>query len=66
MVKAFEVEAKPFVLEAFSKAEKVPSSMGKITKKMLKNVADDIGLVYDEKQISFTKKLMTAYLEKLG
>jgi len=38
--------------------------MTKITKKALKHLADDLGLSYDDKQISFTKKLMTAYLER--
>ena len=66
MVKNFEVEVKPFVLKDFTRVEETSGSMEKITKKMLKNLADDLKLEYDEKQIVFTKKLMTAHLEKLG
>lgn len=36
--------------------------MNKITKKELKNLADELGLVYDDSQIVFTKKLLNAYL----
>ena len=66
MVKNFEVEVKPFVLKDFTRVEETSGSMEKITKKMLKNLADDLKLEHDEKQIVFTKKLMIAHLEKLG
>lgn len=36
--------------------------MNKITKKELKHLADDLGLVYDDSQIVFAKKLLNAYL----
>ena len=66
VVKNFEVEVKPFVLKDFTRVEETSGSMEKITKKMLKNLADDLKLEHDEKQIVFTKKLMIAHLEKLG
>jgi hypothetical protein len=65
VVKSFEVEVKPFVLEEFTRVKESAGSMKNITKKMLKQLADELELEYDDKQISFTKKLMTVYLEKL-
>lgn len=40
--------------------------MKKLTKKMLRNLADQIGLKYEDEDIDFTKKLMTAYFKKIG
>ncbi len=54
----------PFVLDDFMQVKQRHGSMTKITKKSLKNLADDLGLSYDDKQIGFTKKLITAYLER--
>ena len=64
VVKASEVKITPFVLDDFIQVKQMHDSMTKITKKALKHLADDLGLSYDDKQISFTKKLMTAYLER--
>ena len=64
MVKASEVKVTPFVLDDFMQVKQRHGSMTKITKKSLKNLADDLGLSYDDKQIGFTKKLITAYLER--
>ena len=62
IVKANEVEVKPFSLDDFTQHKVQYSMMNKVTKKELKNLADDLGLVYDEVQIVFTKKLLSAYL----
>jgi len=62
IVKADEVEVNPFILDEFIQHETQHSMMNKITKKELKNLADDLGLVYDDAQIVFTKKLLSAYL----
>jgi len=64
VAKASEVKITPFVLDDFIQVKQMHDSMTKITKKTLKHLADDLGLSYDDKQISFTKKLMTAYLER--
>lgn len=62
MVKADEVEVKPFILDDFIQHKVQQSMMNKVTKKELKNLADELGLVYDDSQIIFTKKLLSAYL----
>ncbi|MBT8344640.1 MAG: hypothetical protein HKP62_02095 [Sulfurovum sp.] len=62
VVKANEVEVKPFILDDFTQPKVESSMMNKITKKELKNLADDLGLAYDDAQIVFTKKLLSAYL----
>ncbi len=62
VVKADEVEVKPFILDDFIQHEVQQSMMNKVTKKELKNLADKLGLVYDDAQIIFTKKLLSAYL----
>lgn len=64
IVKASEVEIKPFNLHAFTTIKETPDKMKKITKKMLRELAQRLELDYNDKQITFTKKLMTAYLER--
>ncbi|HHD79909.1 MAG TPA: hypothetical protein ENK98_09820 [Epsilonproteobacteria bacterium] len=66
VVKSSEMEVKPFVLDDFIQVKQMHGNMSKITKKDLKHLADDLGLKYDDKQIGFTKKLITAYLERQG
>lgn len=70
MVKKSDVEVKPFSLDDFIQDKEQPivrdSSMKKLTKKMLRNLADQIGLKYEDEDIDFTKKLMTAYFKKIG
>ncbi|WP_373033058.1 hypothetical protein [Sulfurovum sp.] len=62
IVKANEVEIEPFILSDFIQHKAAHSMMKKVTKKELKHLADNIGLVYDDAQIVFTKKLLSAYL----
>ena len=62
VVKAHEVEVKPFVLDDFIPKDPLKGMSEKITKKTLKRLADGLGLTYDEAQIVFTKKLLNAYL----
>ena len=62
MVKADEVEVKPFLLKDFIQAKEIHSSMKKVSKKELKNLAESLGMKYTDEQIGFTKKLITAYL----
>ena len=64
VVKASEVKLTPFVVDDFIQVEQVCSSAVRITKKSLKRLAEDLGLEHNDKQIGFTKKLMTAYLER--
>ena len=60
VVKAHEVEVKPFLLKDFSQAKEIHSSMQKVTKKELKNLAESLGMKYTDEQIGFTKKLINS------
>lgn len=66
IAKGCDFEIKPFVLESFTQDEASGVSMyeirEKITKKELKDVANDLGLEYDNTDIIFAKKLLNAYL----
>lgn len=64
VLKAAEVEVKPFILDAFIPGQTACSSMKKVTKKELRKLAEELDLAYDEAQIVFAKKLMNAYMEK--
>lgn len=61
IVKADEVEMKPFVLDEFIKENGSQSMTKKVTKKELKHLADELGLAYDDAQIIFARKLLNAY-----
>ena len=71
-MKARDVKVQPFVLADFTQDKETQSTMKKtsshvskrVSKKLLKSLANDLDLDYDEKQISFTKKILTAYLER--
>jgi len=65
VVKAGELEVKPFIVDDFIPDKAAYSSMYKITKKELRNLAEDLGLAYDDAQIVFVKKMMNAYIESL-
>lgn len=64
MLKGGEVEVKPFRLKDFMPGETDSVLPGKVTKRELKILADTLGLVYNEEQIHFTKKLINAYMRK--
>ncbi len=63
VVKNTEVEVKPFMLDDFIQVKQKHVSIEKITKKTLKKIADELELDYNDKEIVFTKKLITAYLK---
>jgi hypothetical protein len=65
VLKADEVEMKPFILDAFIPGQTAYSSMKKVTKKELKILAEELDLAYDDAQIVFAKKLLKAYIESL-
>lgn len=64
-VKKSEVKVKPFYLDDFTQDKETRGSMKKVTKKELRKIANDLGLAYEDSDIIFTKKLMTAFLERL-
>jgi len=66
LVKKSEVKIKSFNLDDFTKERTSEIKVKKITKKSLKDLADELGLEYDDKKIAFTKKMMTAYLGRVG
>ena len=65
VVKAGEVEVKPFIVDDFIPDKAAYSSIHKVTKKELRNLAEDLGLAYDDAQLVFAKKMMNAYIESL-
>ena len=62
VVKAAEVEVKPFILSDFIHNSVSNDSFKAVSKKELKMVAKKAGLVYTDDQIQFAKKIITAYL----
>jgi len=62
IVGASEVKVKPFIVGDFVKSKAANRIQNKITKKELKHLADSIGLIYDEAELVFAKKLLNAYL----
>jgi hypothetical protein len=62
VVNVNEIEERPFILNDFTQNEASCVSMKKITKKELKDLAGRLGLVYDDAQIAFAKKILSAYL----
>ena len=62
VVKAHEVEVKPFVLDDLICKDHKSDMTKKVTKRELKRLADELGLVYDDTQITFAKKLLSAYM----
>ena len=62
VVSVNEIEVKPFILNDFTQNEVSPATMKKMTKKELKDLAGSLGLIYDDAQIVFAKKLFNAYL----
>jgi len=62
VVKANEVEVRPFLPEDFTQDKEIHSSMKKVTKKELKNLAESLGMKYTDEEIGFAKKLITAYM----
>lgn len=61
VVKADEVEIRPFHVKDFIQNKETYASMNKVTKKELKNLAESLGMPYTDEQIGFTKKLIIAY-----
>ena len=64
LVKAGEVEVKPFHLEDFTQDETKSISLRKVTKKELKSLSKKIGLEYSDDEIASIKKLIEAYMAK--
>ena len=64
LVKAEEVEIKPFHLENFTQNGTKSSVTQKVTKKELRNLAKKIGLSYSDEEIASIKKLVEAYMVK--
>ena len=62
VVKNTEVEVKPFMLGDFTQHKETHASIKKVTKKELKILADNLSLEYSDIDITFSKKLLNAYL----
>jgi len=64
VVKASEVEVTPFVLHDFTGNDTEIIVSEPVSKKELKLLAKELGVVYDDEHIAFTKKLINAYIKK--
>ena len=67
VVKAGEVEVKPFILNDFIQSfvqEVKQETSNKVSKKVLKSLAKEIGLNYSDDEIQDIKKLIEAYEAK--
>ena len=64
LVKADEVEVKPFHVKDFTQNETKNTATKKVTKKELKSLAKTIGLEYSDEEIVSIKKLIEAYMAK--
>jgi hypothetical protein len=58
------VKVSPFILDEFIPRHTTTAKEKKISKKALKKLADELGLDYDESKISFSKKIINAYIKK--
>ncbi len=61
--KAGSMKTRPVVPEDFIEAEAKSVTMEKISKKQIRTMAEELGLAYDEAQVSFAKKIL-AYWQK--
>jgi len=64
VVKASEVEVKPFILSEFSDQKSDNHSDGKVTKKTVKRLAKELGLRLGDEELLLAKKLLEAYAAK--
>ena len=64
VVREEEVEVKPIDLHLFSLQHIERRKQKKVSRKALKEIAESLGLLYDDGQIDFAKKLINAYMEK--
>ena len=64
VVKANEVEVKPFMVSDFTQSKEKTDRSEKVSKKELKKLAKEIGLDHSDGQIQFAKKLIEIYLAK--
>ena len=64
VVRAKEVEVKPLDLRRYTLEHIKSKTLKSVAKKELKEMAEAMGLAYDDDKISFAKKLMNAYIKK--
>ena len=64
VVKASEVEVTPFVLQDFTANVSENIASEPVSKKELKSLAKELGLAYDDATITFTKRLINAYIKR--
>jgi len=64
VVKSSEVEIKPFILDHFIQDKEPYATMNKVSKKELKELAEELGLHADESHLTFAKKLFNAYIKR--
>ena len=64
VVRAEEVEVKPLDLQLFTVKNREKKVFTSVSKKELKEIAENLGLSYNDEKISFAKKIINAYIEE--
>ncbi|KYJ86391.1 hypothetical protein [Sulfurovum riftiae] len=64
VVSANEVEVKPLDLRQFIVDDVQNRTVKSVSKREIREMAEALGLSYDDSKISFAKKLMNAYMKK--
>ncbi len=64
VVKSREVEVRPLDLKVFAVEYTEEETARSISKKEIRELADALGLTYDDAQTTFAKKIMNAYMKK--
>ena len=62
--KAGTVSVKPLEITDFTEVKAKPVTMRKITKKQIRQAADEMGLSYEEEGVVFAKKVLSHLMGK--
>lgn len=62
--RAGTVHVTPLEITDFTEAKAKPVTMEKITKKQIRQAAEEMGLPYEEEHVAFAKKVLSHLMEK--
>ncbi|MDM5271334.1 hypothetical protein PGH07_04020 [Sulfurovum sp. zt1-1] len=63
VVNPASVKVSPFILNEFMSPKDTSIKPEKVTKKAVRDIANELGISYDESHIEFAKKLINAYVK---
>jgi hypothetical protein len=64
ILKAGSIKVRPLTTEDFMMPDVKPARMEKVTKKQIREMAEEMGLAYDEEKILFARKILTHWMKK--